>query len=188
MTYQHPLPSSRNALLNPLTIILAMIQIPAFLPLLAVLSLANAQLVFPILSDKSYNLIPGDTLIRQQLSSWGITIRPLTLRLSLDPGSIDRRSQVAARETVRAKRRASDSGSTRSRARSTDLSLSLGADLGAGSATTSGSGISLGLAGQSGVNLGLTEQSGIAGWGGAENVAKGESGDTEVRFSSSNEA
>ena len=120
-----------------------------------------AQLSFPIHSDPAYHSIPGDTLVRQQLSVWGISIGPVGIEPTVDLMSITRGS-LASTPDLQADPR-------RSRVRSRGLGLSLRATLG----LTSGLSNTVD-------NVNLTSHGASSGWGSAENVAKGEQGDTEV--------
>jgi len=134
------------------------------LSLLTLTSSQYAQVTFPIRSDPNYHLIPGDTLILQQLSSWRIQIGPISLNLG---GELNR---FGKRETSSREYGADRSWS---RARRRGLWTSLGASLGLGGSKSNGQIVP-------GLSVGVTGEVDIQGWASAENVAKREKGDTEV--------
>ncbi|WWD09086.1 hypothetical protein V865_007206 [Kwoniella europaea PYCC6329] len=131
--------------------------------------LVHAQLTLPIISDPSFNLLSGEILVSQQLNSWGIKLGPISLGLGIDLSALG----LKKREDYR-----------RSRARSTIKARLLGLDLGL---------LNLGLnfggpkssqqtqtKSKALINLNLdADLSSLFSWGDADNVARGERGDTE---------
>lgn len=161
------------------------------LTLFAVLPImARAQVSLQILPEPSFHLIPAETIVLQQLGSWGVNLSvslSLPILNSVDVGVVieprvgvnratpEERSLEVAGEDLR-----------RSRLRTKGLSLSLGAGVGVNSGATGSTSGGTGLLGDltkvvgSAVSGLLPAPSQSTGWGKADNVAKGEQGDQAV--------
>ena len=163
-----------------------MIALRSLIVFLAFRTASQAQLLFSIHSDPSYYQIPGDTLVRQQLSSWGIAVDPVKLNVNLGLNVPVRRTSQPLLKVLNVEATGEDAKAfhhealaveeRRSRMRTRNLSIpkSFGSSPIITASESSGSVIS----------LNVTEKNGSGGWGNDENVAKGEQGDTEVDLAS----
>ncbi|WVQ93810.1 hypothetical protein IAU59_000888 [Kwoniella sp. CBS 9459] len=158
--------------------------------LLAVLcsTSSHAQVIeLPLLSDPTFHLLPGELIVSQQLGSWGIELGPISVGLSLDLSSLGLGQPLVGRDERRSRMTLSPRSESLSelRGRSEEEKRLLGLDLGL---------LTLGLDfdGSSSssqrtdrknkalINLDLGVDLGdLFGWGNADQVARGERGDTE---------
>ncbi|WWC85949.1 uncharacterized protein L201_000819 [Kwoniella dendrophila CBS 6074] len=157
--------------------------------------LVHAQISLPIIPDPSFQLLSGEIIVAQQLNSWGIKIGPISLNLGLDLGVLglklkkkrddeNRRSRIRSftgTETeLLANQLEQENGKIENESKKRLLGLDLGLlnlGLNFGGSKTSSSGQSKSKAL---IILNLdTDLSKLFSWGDADNVAKGERGDTE---------
>ncbi|WVF66186.1 hypothetical protein IAT40_000926 [Kwoniella sp. CBS 6097] len=152
---------------------------------------AQAQLIeLPLLSDPTFQLLSGEVIVSQQLGSWGIKLGPISVGLSVDLGSLglglkkrdDRRSRVAPPTSSSSPSVAAleTRGEEEKRLLGLDLDLgllNLGLNFG-GSSTSSQSQNKSKDKALINLDLGL-DLSDLFGWGNADQVARGERGDTE---------
>jgi hypothetical protein len=157
----------------------------ALIPLLPVL--VNAQISLEILPEPSFHLLSAESIVLQQLGSWGVD-----LSLSLDLpvlNDVDLGVTIQPREEDEGEGSIEVAGddTRRSRMRARGLSLNLGASGGVSSSSgvsgSTGSGLLGGLMSGVGSTVnGVVPSAGQSnGWGKADNVAKGEQGDQAVR-------
>lgn len=67
-----------------LFLVLAMstkLRVPRLVTSLAVLVASNAQFTLPIVADSSFASLPAESIVSSQLSSWGVQIGPIDLKL-----------------------------------------------------------------------------------------------------------
>ncbi|WWC66691.1 uncharacterized protein I206_100595 [Kwoniella pini CBS 10737] len=138
--------------------------------------LVHAQITLPILSDSSFNLLSGELIVSQQLNSWGIKIGPIKVNLGLDLSVLGLRKKDERRSRALA---VSDLGKEHEkRLLGLELGLlNLGLNFGGSGNTPSSLDKSQSKAL---INLNInTDLSDLINWGDADNIARGERGDTE---------
>ncbi|OCF36137.1 hypothetical protein I317_01026 [Kwoniella heveanensis CBS 569] len=156
---------------------------------LALLCSASAQAQTPVielslLSDPTFQLLSGEVIVSQQLGSWGIKLGPIFVGLSLDLGGLglglkkrdERRSRVAPEQSGSASPSSTASPTEERRLLGLDLGLlNLGLNFGGPSTSSHSQSKDKAL-----INLDLgLDLSDLFAWGNADDVARGERGDTE---------
>nr|XP_019048892.1 hypothetical protein I302_02671 [Kwoniella bestiolae CBS 10118]OCF27822.1 hypothetical protein I302_02671 [Kwoniella bestiolae CBS 10118] len=160
-----------------------------FVSYTACLVQAQAQrLTLSILPDPSFNLLSGEIIVSQQLNSWGIKLGPISLGLDIDLSALGLKKREATRSRSRSRTRArllhpitendnkTDERREERRLLGLDLGLlNLGLNFGGSKTAQQSKSSSKAL-----INLNLdADLSGLFSWGDADNVARGERGDTE---------
>lgn len=167
------IPLIRISLTHPATIITML----GLIFLLSSLGQASAQIALPILADPKFRTIPGETLVRQQLSSWGIAVGPIDVSLHIRRDLTSQR--VPHKGECRRSRRKVEARSGLNLNAGLGVGLGLQPSLSLGTSSSAEAGALTGSILGLGPPLGLGDKQG-RGWGQADNVARGEKGDTEV--------
>ncbi|KAK8845468.1 hypothetical protein IAR55_006181 [Kwoniella newhampshirensis] len=140
-------------------------------------------LALPLISDPSFRLLSGEISVRQQLGSWGITLGPLSVDLGLNLGSLFGRYSPLSVIRDKEERRSRMKDEKKKRLLGLNLGLlNLGFDIGSstlkGTASKTSSSASSAPS-QALIDLNVGLDLSLFSWGNADNVARGERGDTE---------
>ena len=142
--------------------------------LLSILTVAQAQVSLPIISDPSFLTSSAEGTLKSQLSAWNIQIGPIDLQLGLASPVLGKSSKLTKLLGLKRRRpsRLDDTLERYERESAGELREERAEERGLGLKLDLGLGDVLGL--DLGVQLGSGE------WGEADNVARGDRGDTEV--------
>ncbi|WWC58255.1 uncharacterized protein I303_100793 [Kwoniella dejecticola CBS 10117] len=150
--------------------------------ILSLTCLVHAQITFPVLSDPSFSLLSGEVIVSQQLKSWGIRIGPIKLNLGLDLSALG--LNLRKREERRSRAHTTSALEVEDDLEKRLIGLDLGLlNLGlnfAGSKAASLLNNGNTPPPKALINLALdTDLPNLFSWGDADDVARGERGDTE---------
>ena len=142
--------------------------------LLSILTVAQAQVSLPIISDPSFLTSSAEGTLKSQLSAWNIQIGPIDLQLGLASPILGKSSKLTKLLGLK-RRRPSRLDDTLER-----YERESAGELREERAEKRGLGLKLGLGLGDVLGLDLGVQLGSGEWGEADNVARGDRGDTEV--------